>query len=1669
MKKHFRHMALSVMLAAGMCVPGNGIVFAAPDTTGRWVNETEGWRYYNAAGATCTGWIETASGWYYLDPQTGLMKTGLQQIDGKTYYFTAPGENGIEGRLFCGWKEDADGTRRFFGTSHDGTFGAMKTGWQWIDGYCYYFAPEEGAGKGAMVKGAVTPDGYKVNEKGQWIGEDGNAHFESGKGFSSTEQKAGPGGSAAGSTTSSSGGSGSSGGSSSGGSSSGGSGSNGGSSSGNNGSSDNNGNNSGNNSSNDNNGDNSGNNGNNGGNSGNNGSDNGNNGSDNGNNGSDNGNNGSDETPEATPLLKEAQTKLVDLGWTQYAVFAFNEGSIDDYSIEVDGIDITDACTNVDDNGTIVKWQTTVWHPGTVNVTRKADGEKQSVTFSKNGDRVTEAGDADSAPANLVTNGPVSAFDYYLDNYDQDRNVRVRPGKTTFAVNGSKSDAVSEVPADYYAPNAEIDQDGKGEILVKLSLKNDEQKAWFEQLTTIKAMDTDNKVLNSNMTFTTSVEASEYGTNGVIRISLPATNMRSRGQYQLNLVSSYSKNKLTVPVELVDATEFSMLLGSLNPNPKPGECFNFDIVGKNGETFGNEILSPIYRVDLTMPSGETKTLTKISQWYEIGSMLHICGVDTDDESNVITSEAGVYTVSVYAHGYKKMEKQVEIGDAFAAKKAANFVAQSVSIQKNDDYGVDALSSATSSIGGGSSSGSDDSASGSSVVNGWLVFDHDLLANALILNEINPTDESSAVAQWYFDQSRVYVTDDTAEDFYDFTVYLNAVKDAKLSGSYLSFAQYQSEGTPSTNGRPYQIKRVLEDGKLGSTETISTMVGKDAPVLTGTIGKLGENLVLTAEDDSEYFGKIQGVYLDGSAIGLRNDDYMSQFAFSEDGSELTIYAYATVNGTVSETPQLSAGEHTLRIVAEGYKETTITLNVTKEVEVFDLSLAANPEKAEGEDETVYHAGQTVYVNASAEDGELQGDFLKNLEEVTLNGKNILAYGLGQIGGEEDYKIEDGKIILGKNLFKEAGTYTLILKANADAGYAPKTLEFEVKEAVETPAEENAVPEFSRKELVAKSGSVEAYYKLYLESDEMKASDIIQYLGKTGAEIYVDGTKLTRNSSLDSFFDGTATNVYKVPDISSEEAYLAVRLENMAGEHEVVISVPDYKDLTFSFEGDEPEQEVKETPVFKNAEVKNSSYYGDYYKITFDGENVRDFFKEDSLAVTVNGNAYTKLTGWNGVDSSTETNAYNYDTWSDALLIRPEDMTEDLEITITAEGYESLTFTVEAPSDEKVTPEFDKYTYVEAESSWDASYYRIDFTAEDDKALSEYLSDSSMVVTVNGVEYERGYSLYSSSTKKFVADGEMGAYGRTYSYLKLTTDEFAEDEANEVEISVDGYELVSFTVGKSDEIGNEDGDDDEFTPEVADTKYEKSWFGANYYQITFKETTDAEINEKIYEFVKAEDLTVSVNGTEYKNVGSSTYFGDTANNFYGDRLSGGVYGPEPGIRMTTEMFTEDVNIVEIEGGEGFGSLTVKIKKDGTLVTVDTEAAIDDIEAVVDTELPAEDEIIASDDKKEEISDEIVDEDETVTDDADEFKDEIASDDAEDTDSAEDTEDKADESEDKADAEDKSEETADDESDEMADEVAEDTEDDAEDADEEDASETEEDSDEADDAETAETDAE
>ena len=136
--------ALSILMATTQVTPA----FA-----GSWKREQSGWSYINDNGAKAVGWTKTPSGWYYLD-STGLMKTGwLQDVDGKWYFL-----------------DTAKGIQE----------GKMLTGWNWIDGYCYYFDIQSGA----LLVNTTTPDGYKVNADGKWE-KDGKVMFSQGKGHSS--------------------------------------------------------------------------------------------------------------------------------------------------------------------------------------------------------------------------------------------------------------------------------------------------------------------------------------------------------------------------------------------------------------------------------------------------------------------------------------------------------------------------------------------------------------------------------------------------------------------------------------------------------------------------------------------------------------------------------------------------------------------------------------------------------------------------------------------------------------------------------------------------------------------------------------------------------------------------------------------------------------------------------------------------------------------------------------------------------------------------------------------------------------------------------------------------------------------------------------------------------------------------------------------------------------------------------------------------------------------------------------------------------------------------------------------------------------------------------------------------------------------------------------------
>ena len=68
-----------------------------------------------------------------------------------------------------GWYTDIDGNQYYLLPTDGSTQGSMVTGWQLIDNKWYYFNMESDGTKGRLLYNTVTPDGYYVNEKGEWI------------------------------------------------------------------------------------------------------------------------------------------------------------------------------------------------------------------------------------------------------------------------------------------------------------------------------------------------------------------------------------------------------------------------------------------------------------------------------------------------------------------------------------------------------------------------------------------------------------------------------------------------------------------------------------------------------------------------------------------------------------------------------------------------------------------------------------------------------------------------------------------------------------------------------------------------------------------------------------------------------------------------------------------------------------------------------------------------------------------------------------------------------------------------------------------------------------------------------------------------------------------------------------------------------------------------------------------------------------------------------------------------------------------------------------------------------------------------------------------------------------------------------------------------------------
>jgi len=91
---------------------------------------------------------------------------------------------------------------------------------------------------------------------------------------------------------------------------------------------------------------------------------------------------GSDDEEQTNgQFVQLDETEIVDLGWVQYLVVSFQTGTAADYTLLVDGVEIT--AEPVEDSGLIVKWEIEHLNHQVLTVVRNDDGVKQEISLTK--------------------------------------------------------------------------------------------------------------------------------------------------------------------------------------------------------------------------------------------------------------------------------------------------------------------------------------------------------------------------------------------------------------------------------------------------------------------------------------------------------------------------------------------------------------------------------------------------------------------------------------------------------------------------------------------------------------------------------------------------------------------------------------------------------------------------------------------------------------------------------------------------------------------------------------------------------------------------------------------------------------------------------------------------------------------------------------------------------------------------------------------------------------------------------------------------------------------------------------------------------------------------------------------------------------------------------------
>lgn len=1059
--------------------------------------------------------------------------------------------------------------------------------------------------------------------------------------------------------------------------------------------------------------------------------------------------------------IADAQVVSTDTG--AYLALSFKDGfTLGGTTVTVDGADVTNAVSKVTDDGAVAKIPL-VAQPGSVTLTSGA--KTQTISLGTAAEGAVYTGE-DYLPDYFIKHGPLDLWDYYLTNYDNAGKVRVLPSKTTFGTSAVRSEHPS------YSEPLVLDEKGEGSVVVMFNYTSEADKAWFDNIASYDASSSEGAVQlvaydqykntwNRNLNFTKGTAEHNGSTVATLTIPFNQDNFRSNGRYYVRVTSTDSNDVKSTALASIHVQNYATPELKVKETPQSGVNLHFAV---SNLVYG--IVDPIEKVTLTDPTGATKTLEKIKDYYLISQDLFVLYNDvsaTDGRNNL--PYKGEYTLTIEANGFRKFSKSFTVAEG---KESA----------KQTAVTYDAISRATGSTSSGGSSS--DGSSGGYAISTDFLFDSDLVANANVLDKLNKsTADSTAVLEyWKYNASTLDSVFNKGNVKYfsgtDYTDYVSTNRNGKL---WKSYADFQSSHEASVFP-PHATKAILEDGLLGDIQD-STASGKlDYIEPSVSENEQGKNVVLTFANGEDYLGKVSALYLNGDWRELGEKYY------SIDGNTITL-----------KKDLLHVGENALKIESAGYKPQTVKFTYSK-VNEEKLSLLA---KVDQDAQTV-----TLTVNGS------EGDFLKNLKSVKLGDDTV--YGKDVEGSDAVYYeiAEDNKSLTLHNV--KPGTYTVKIAAEYydDALTKEFTMEGEVSV--------NPVPEMK-----VTSSEKDGVFTVSIQGIKDEANNtttdrqIDEWKSKVQT-ISVQGTKYDKIADF-SFTAPSKTSTNYELKTGAYGGYELV-LGGGAfqdGNNTVTISAEGYADkeitvtkekATEPTEPTKPEKpsegEVKVPTTAPTLEKLSNSSGNPYYSLVFK-ESDKVWVSKVS-GITVSGQSYKTVTSVD--DMSTGNYLINSENGSIALLWSSL-ANYPFEIVLSTENNGTLTLIAEQASyfsDPTVSLKNNGTSggNSDSESPLDAvvesctlqdslfgKYYQIKFSNPSGTELTNVLN-SIASVTVGSETYTKASNATEDNT--FSLSVAEGWTATAFDRLNLAANGFSDTSDTTITITTSDNKTLTFTVDK-----------------------------------------------------------------------------------------------------------------------------------------------------------------------------------------------------------------------------------------------------------------------------------